>query len=98
MESYVGSKNLARVAALLAQRKAGVGVEQHAPAQLEAVCLALPCLRFRLRDCLGQARDQLIGPPQVVILEQGIVNGAGDDMLGRRIGDGRIERLGRFTE
>ena len=79
-------------------REAGIGVEQDARADLEAVGLLAVGQRLGLGHRRGEAGDQLIGPLQVVILEQRVVDVAGDDVLGRGVGHGRIERLGRLVE
>ncbi len=98
LEGHVGSQHLTGVPPLLAQREAGVGMEEHALAQPEAVDLAPVGLRLGLGNGFGEARDQLVGPLEVMVFEQGIVDRAGDDVLGRCVGDGGVQRLGCLGE
>jgi hypothetical protein len=73
-------------------------VEQDAVAEPEAVALLAVGQSLGLGYRLGQGRDQLVGPAQIVVLDQSIIDVARDDVLGRRVGDRRVERLGGFLE
>ena len=98
LEGDVRRRHLAGEAALLAQGKAWVAVEQDAGPQLEAIALLAVRQDLGLGDRLGEGRDQLVGPLQVVVLEQRVEDIADDDVLRRGVGDRRIERLGRLRE
>jgi hypothetical protein len=94
----IGGGDLPGLAAALAEREARVGVEQDLRAELEAIGLATLGQRLGRGHGFGQPRNQPVGPLQVVVLEQRVVDVAGDDVLFGTVGDRRVECLGRLGE
>jgi hypothetical protein len=94
LERHVLCHHLPRPPALPAQLEARIILIQHAGPEIEAVRRPASLEDSCFWDRLGQAGDQRIGTLQIVVLEQGLVDRAGDDVRGSRVCDRRVQRAG----
>ena len=69
-------------------------MEQDAWADLEAIGLPAVGQGLSLGHGFGQAGNQPIGPIEIVVFEQRVVDVADDDVLFGAVGDRRVERFG----
>ncbi len=80
------------------QREAGIGMEQDVRADPEAVGPVCRPAAAGLGTASARPAMRLIGPLEVVVFEQRVVDVAGDDVLVGAVGDRRVECLGRLGE